>query len=84
MVLGVYLSEPAEQARDFAGRLGLTYPQVADPQTKIASAYRVMGVPTHVFVDAEGVVRAIHVGVLTGERMDAHLRELADIAAPTR
>ncbi len=81
VVLGVYLSEPAEQVRDFAGRLGLTYPQVADPQTRIASAYRVMGVPTHVFVDVKGVVRAIHVGVLTGERMDA---ALADIAAPTR
>ena len=77
VVLGVYLSEDATAVRDFAGRLGLTYPQMADPQTKIASAYRVMGVPTHVFVDRSGIVRSIQVGVLTQERMDTALAELA-------
>jgi hypothetical protein len=55
----------------------LTYPKVADPQTQLASQYRVLGIPAHFFVDAAGVLRAVKAGSLTPERMDAALAEVA-------
>lgn len=75
-VLGIYLSEDAAAVGRYASGLGLSYPQIPDPQTAIASTYRVMGVPTHYFVDREGVVRSIRVGVLDPAAIDAELAKI--------
>ncbi|MDR2379590.1 MAG: TlpA family protein disulfide reductase [Bifidobacteriaceae bacterium] len=64
-VVAFYFGESAEAVADYAERLGLDFPQIADPLTEIGAKYRVMGVPTHVFLDADGVVTAIDVGPLT-------------------
>lgn len=77
VVVGVYISEDPAAVRDFAGRLGLSYVHVADPDTRIASAYRVLGIPTHFFIDRSGVVRSIKMGVLTRARMDSALAEIS-------
>lgn len=76
-IVAVYVGETISTVGDYADRLGLTYRQVADSYTDIGSAYRVLGLPTHVFVDADGVVSAIDVGTVTeqaaAERLDAML-----------
>ena len=78
-MVSVYLAEGAEQVSTYAERLGMTYPQVADPQNAISGQYRVIAVPSHVFIDADGVVRSTHVGVLTPAQMQ---EALAAVAAP--
>lgn len=72
-VVGVYLSEDAPAVKAYADRLGLTYPQVPDPDTKIASAYRVMGVPAHLFIDRDGVIRSIDMGILSHDQIRERL-----------
>ena len=76
-IVAVYVGETISTVGGFADRLGLTYTHVADSYTDIGSAYRVMGLPTHVFVDADGVVDAIEVGTVTeraaASRLDALL-----------
>jgi peroxiredoxin len=64
-VVGVYVGESADTVADYAARLGLTYTQVADPATELGSAYKVMGIPSHVFIDADGVIRDVRVGGLS-------------------
>ncbi|MDR2348752.1 MAG: TlpA family protein disulfide reductase [Bifidobacteriaceae bacterium] len=63
-VVAVYVGEPSSTVADYAERLGLDFPQLADSTTEMSASYRVMGVPTHVFLDADGVVTSIDVGPL--------------------
>ena len=76
VVLGVFISEDAATVRDYAQRVGLTFPAIADPTTDIASAYRVLGVPAHFFIDPDGVIRSISTGTLTPQQMDESITGL--------
>lgn len=77
VVLGVFISEDDATVRDYAQRVGLTFPAVADPDTDIASAYRVLGVPAHFFIDADGVIRSISTGTLSPAQMDESITGLS-------
>jgi cytochrome c biogenesis protein CcmG, thiol:disulfide interchange protein DsbE len=68
-VLSVSISEDEATVRDYGDRVGLTFPTVADPQTRIASAYRVLGIPAHYFIDRTGVLREMKTGSLSPEKM---------------
>ena len=47
-------------------RNGVTYPTVRDPQDELLRQFNTTGgLPTTVFVDADGVVRKVHNGLLT-------------------
>lgn len=77
VVVEVFISEDSATVRDYGARVGLTYPKIADPDTVIASQYRVLGIPAHFFVDPSGVLRLVKAGSLTPERMDAALAGVA-------
>lgn len=77
VVLSVYLAEDAAPVSSYAERLGMTYPQIPDPQNVIASQYRVVAVPSHVFIDRDGNVASTHVGVLTPEQMASSMAQIA-------
>lgn len=72
----VYLGEDLATVGAYAKRLGMDYPQVADPDGAISGEYRIMAVPSHVFITSDGTVHSTHVGVLTREEMDRILAEL--------
>jgi cytochrome c biogenesis protein CcmG, thiol:disulfide interchange protein DsbE len=74
VVVEVFLSEDAATVRSYAQRVGLTYQTVADPDTTIASAYRVLGIPSHFFIDGQGILRSIRTGSLDPQAMDDELR----------
>jgi len=77
VILAISISEDAATVKDYADRVGLTYPQVADPETDIASAYRVNGIPAHFFIDASGVLRSMKTGALSPDTMNAALTEIS-------
>jgi cytochrome c biogenesis protein CcmG/thiol:disulfide interchange protein DsbE len=77
VVLSVSISEDSATVKDYASRVGLTYPKIADPETRIASAYRVFGIPAHFFIDSAGVLRAIKTGGLSPEQMDSAIKEIS-------
>lgn len=64
VVLGVFIDEDAQSVRDYANRVGLTFTMVADPTTRIASRYRTLGVPTHFFINPDGVIEEVRLGGL--------------------
>ena len=76
VVLAVSIQEDSATVRDYGKRLGLTYPQFADADDTIASAYRVNGIPAHFFVDKTGILRAMKTGALSPDQMDAALKEI--------
>lgn len=76
VVVAVFITEDAATVNDYATRVGLTYPKVADPDTRIASEYRILGIPSHFFIDRSGVLQRIKIGSLDPAAMEAALREL--------
>jgi peroxiredoxin len=77
VVLAISISEDSAAVRDYATRVGLTYPQIADPDTRIASAYRVYGIPAHFFIDSSGILRETRTGGQSPEQMDAALTAIS-------
>ena len=66
-VVAVDVGDDADDVAAFLNAQGLTLPVALDRQGTIAAQYRVQGLPTTFFLDAQGVVREIHIGAL-----DAH------------
>ncbi len=77
-VLGVFIDEDAAAVRDYAGRVGFTFPMVADPSGKIADLYRTYGIPIHFFVGRDGTIRDVRIGRLTSGDMEQLVQQLID------
>jgi peroxiredoxin len=69
-VLAVFINDPAADIAAFAGRAGLTFPIVADEAAKVGGAYRLMGIPTHVFIGRDGLIKEIMIGALSKDDME--------------
>lgn len=76
-VLSVYISESERTVQGYTERAGLTFDHIADPRTTIASAYRVLGIPAHFFIDGDGVLRSSAVGSLSRAQMDQALARIS-------
>jgi thiol-disulfide isomerase/thioredoxin len=63
-IVAVDVQEPLEKVVEFAQELGLTFPIVLDRDGSVVDRYYVSGLPSHFFVDREGVIQAIHMGGL--------------------
>jgi cytochrome c biogenesis protein CcmG/thiol:disulfide interchange protein DsbE len=61
---GVVFEDTAENARHFAQPMASSFPQLIDPQSRMAVDYGVTGVPETYFIDADGVIRDKVVGPL--------------------
>jgi len=75
-ILSIFIREGSPTVKDYADRIGLTFPKVADPDTRIASAYRVYGIPAHFFIDRAGILRVVKTGGQSRAQMDAALNEV--------
>jgi peroxiredoxin len=54
----------------YAGRAGLTFPILVDENGVLRNAYRALGLPTHYFVGADGVIREVRIGGIHPDEMD--------------
>lgn len=69
VVLGVFISESAQDVASYAGRAGLTFPIAVDQQETVAAAYRTMGIPTHFFIGRDGKIQQVRIGALSKDDM---------------
>jgi peroxiredoxin len=76
LVLLAVFQEDVTSAADYAARVGLTFTMGVDPDTRIASGYDIVGIPTHVFIGRDGRVQAFRVGSLKPDDIDRYLRAL--------
>jgi cytochrome c biogenesis protein CcmG/thiol:disulfide interchange protein DsbE len=77
VVLAIFIREDSATVKDYGDRIGLTFPKVADPDTRIASAYGVYGIPAHFFIDSSGILREIKTGGQSPEQMAAALTAIS-------
>jgi peroxiredoxin len=76
VVLAVDFDEPVEDVQAFVAELGVTFPILLDPGAQVQDLYRVRGYPTTYLVDGEGVVQAVHIGLMTEEQLDEYLAQV--------
>lgn len=77
VLLSVYLNEDAGTVQTYADRLGMAFTHLPDAATELAAQFRVMAVPTHFFIDGDGVLRSTHVGAMSKAQMDEAVAALA-------
>lgn len=76
VVIQIYMSEDAAAVNSYADRVGIPYVKVPDPDQRLADEYRIVGIPTHFFLDSSGVLRSMKIGSLTPGAMDTALKEI--------
>lgn len=74
--LGVNLQEDAERAVGLLDVFVAKYPALLDEEGAVAVHYRLLGMPTTYFIDAEGIVRASGAGLITEEVLALELAKL--------
>lgn len=75
VVLGVDLQESPAIVRAFTDEFSASFPTAIDRKGDVGSQYRLLGLPTTLFIDTEGVVRAQHTGVLAQKVLRTKLAE---------
>ena len=83
-IIGVSVdaSGEEEKIRDFASRMGMTYPIWLEPDERVATLFLAIGVPATYLIDRTGMLLWKHIGPVRAD--DATLRALIDraVAAP--
>jgi len=77
-VLAINLTdqERMADARRFADEFQMPFPVLLDEKGKVRKRYALRGVPTSVFIDAQGIVRLVNPGPITGETIQRGLAEI--------
>ena len=76
VILAVNDDEPEEVVREYILENRLTFKILLDPGEKTKNAYRVTGLPTSFFIDRDGIIRYIQVGVLNDQVLGDHLGQI--------
>ena len=69
-------TDQAENIPSFLEEFGITFPIVLDEQGDVVDQYRVLGLPTTVFVDSNGVVNEVFTGPLNKAYIESKISEL--------
>lgn len=77
VVLGIDVGEEAERVASFVQEMGVTFPILLDRRGSVTQQYHIRGLPTSIVIDADGVIRAVHVGPVTQQQIARYLAEMA-------
>ncbi|GAB4400195.1 MAG: redoxin domain-containing protein [Anaerolineales bacterium] len=74
VVLAVNDNETQSDVQAFVDELGITFPVLLDPRARVNRAYLITALPTTFIIDAEGIIRAQHIGSLSERQLDGYLQ----------
>lgn len=75
-VIGVDDGEPLSLVASFVNEMGMTYPVPLDEDSAVSRAYRVNSLPTTFFIDAQGIIRNIHIGIINQAVLEENIAQL--------
>lgn len=75
--VGVDTQDYPEGAGEFLEEVGVTYPQLADPDAELLGFARVPGLPVTLLLDADGVIVNRHIGGLDESDIEELIGEVA-------
>ncbi len=73
-IVAINLMEDAPTVQAFIDELGLTFPIAMDSAGDVNSRYQIAGYPSSYVIDAEGVIRVVHVGPAIAAQIDGWLQ----------
>jgi peroxiredoxin len=76
VVLGVSVQDKPEIVDPFIDIMGMTYPIVLDTNAQVMNTYRLLGLPTTIVVDRDGVIVARHSGLITPAQIEGYVAQL--------
>lgn len=80
-ILGVNQGEANKTVADFGAEYNITYPLLVDTEQAVSQLYDIQGLPTTLFIDADGIVREVIIGAITHaviqDRVESLLAEAA-------
>jgi cytochrome c biogenesis protein CcmG/thiol:disulfide interchange protein DsbE len=82
-VLAINVLEDSAAIQKYGAQLDLGIPLLVDPRGEVYEAYNVQGLPVSFLVDREGVIRDVHLGVLTPAYLDSKEPRLLEAAPPS-
>ena len=74
--LGMSHQDSREDGLDLLERAGIGYPSGYDPKGDVATAYGLYGMPTTVFISADGRIVATRTGEMTEDQLVRAVRDL--------
>jgi cytochrome c biogenesis protein CcmG/thiol:disulfide interchange protein DsbE len=74
--LGIDSQDTEKEALAFEARYGIEYQSVVDRDGALAATYGVFGFPETFFLDADGVIRAKHVGPIDATTLDTYVASI--------
>ncbi len=75
-VLAIDNAEPLDLVLAFQEEYGLTFDMLLDLDASVQRTYQIRGYPTSMFVDENGVIQIVHIGLMTETQLDAYLTQL--------
>ncbi len=78
VVIGINMGEAVSPVRQYVDDLHITFPILLDADQTAAAQYKVIGLPTTFFIDAQGIIRASQVGPLDEDSLQSYLDHLSD------
>jgi peroxiredoxin len=75
-IIGVNDGETSERVGPFARDMGITYPLPVDEQSAVSRRYRVNSLPSTFFIDAEGVIQYVHIGLINKAVLESKIEEI--------
>lgn len=76
VVLGINKGEDIARIPPFARELQVSFDLISDPDGDVSLAYGARNLPTSVFVDRNGTIAAISIGVLSAEALALQLERI--------
>jgi len=77
-IVAINVSEDERRVAGFVDEMGIEFTVLLDPTGRVSRAYYVRGIPTSVFIDAEGIVQDVHIGTLTEDALQYYVDRLME------
>jgi len=74
VVIGLNLQEGKALIEPFAEDYGIDFPLLVDRDGEVGDRYRLLGLPTTVFIDSDGTIQSIYAGPLEDEENDEQVQ----------
>jgi len=76
VVIGINKGQNIDVIPPFIDEIGVSFPLISDPDGDVSLAYGARNLPTSVFIDREGFVRTISIGILSADALTLQLERL--------
>jgi thiol-disulfide isomerase/thioredoxin len=74
VIIGLNLQEGRDLIGPFADDFGIDYPILIDRDGDVGDEYRLLGLPTTYFIDANGVIASVYTGPLEDTQNDTNVQ----------